>query len=49
MLGAIDKSNIDVFKVFARRIVNDRRGAGGVKIEIMWRRPIGNEISRMLS
>jgi hypothetical protein len=28
VLGAIDKRHVDVFKIFARRIVNDRRGLG---------------------
>ena len=28
MLGAIDKRNVDVFQVFARRVVNDWRGIG---------------------
>ena len=31
MLGAIDKSNIDVFKVFDRRVMNDRRGIGATR------------------
>jgi hypothetical protein len=28
MLGAIDKRNVDVFQVFRRRVMNDRRGIG---------------------
>jgi hypothetical protein len=28
MLGAIDQRNVDVFKVFDRCVVNDRRGIG---------------------
>ena len=27
MLGAIDKRHVDMFKIFARRVVNDRRAA----------------------
>jgi hypothetical protein len=27
-LGAIDNCHVDVFKVFGRRVVNDRRGIG---------------------
>jgi hypothetical protein len=29
MLGAIDQGNVDVFKVFRRRVVNGRRRIGG--------------------
>jgi hypothetical protein len=29
-LGTIDKRNVDMFKILDRRIVNDRRGIGGV-------------------
>ena len=32
MLGAIDKSNIDVFKVFRWRVMNDRRGIGATRL-----------------
>jgi len=31
MLGAIDKRNVDVFKGFRGRIVNDRRGIGAAR------------------
>ena len=33
VLGAIDKCNVDVFEVFRRRIVNDRRGLGVARRE----------------
>jgi hypothetical protein len=43
VLGAIDKRNVDVFQVFRRRVVNDRRGLGAAR----WRPapPDSNEIS----
>jgi hypothetical protein len=33
MLGAIDKRNVDVFQVFRRRVMNDRRGIGAARRE----------------
>jgi hypothetical protein len=33
MLGAIDQVNVDMFKILARRIVNDRRGLGTARRE----------------
>jgi hypothetical protein len=33
VLGAIDKRNVDVFQVFRRRLVNDRRGIGAARRE----------------
>ena len=32
MLGAIDKRNVYGFKVFARRVGNDRRGIGPARL-----------------
>jgi hypothetical protein len=32
-LGAIDKRNVDVFQVFRRRVVNDRRRIGAARRE----------------
>jgi len=28
MLGAVDQANVDIFEVFCRRIMNNRRGIG---------------------
>jgi hypothetical protein len=33
MLGEIDKRHVDVFKILARRIVNDRRGISATRRE----------------
>jgi beta-glucosidase len=34
MLGAIDQRHVDVFKVFDRRVVNDRSGIDELTIEV---------------
>jgi hypothetical protein len=41
VLGRVDQGNIDVFKILARRIVNDRRGIG-----FAWRERGEQKISR---